>query len=141
MVEKKLSRSKRGARRHGRYPTQALVLKGDEMSRGGRAAMAAFPLKRDEIRTRLGRCALPATSNPESLWKEGKFLSHRGRFFYDRGPNQRQALIDRVFNDCQFIDCLVNHEGQSQIHVELHDWTAEFIECLLNHEGQNNESC
>ena len=67
MVEKKLSRSKRGARRHGRYPTQALVLKGDEMSRGGRAAMAAFPLKRDEIRTRLGRCALPATSRPRPL--------------------------------------------------------------------------
>ena len=41
-----------GAHRNGRFPTPALVLKEDEKSRGGRAAMAAFPLKRSSITTR-----------------------------------------------------------------------------------------
>ena len=48
LVERKLSWCKRGTLRHGRFPTQAAVLIDEDDARGGRAAMAAFPLKQND---------------------------------------------------------------------------------------------
>ena len=59
----------RGAHRNS-FPTPALVLKEDEKSRGGRAAMAAFPTQAKFNNNKMGSRALHATSKPESLWKD-----------------------------------------------------------------------
>ena len=78
-------------------------------------------------------------------WK-GQFLSHRGQFFYDRGPKQRQAekvmtWLKEFSMTADSLSVFWIMKAKTKIIVEFHDcW---FVECLLNHESQdqNPEVC